>query len=130
MAVKKLPLPIRKIILSNIHAGILNSVILEALYECGIKILLFSLHVCFSKDINSNKNYNYVVSFSRAIYIIKNKQDYLADSILIKYKDEIYFIFLMKTNFAAMFTKVSTINHPILYYYGSYWRNIMKCKLD
>ncbi|XKL63981.1 hypothetical protein PGB90_006345 [Kerria lacca] len=99
LLVRKLIAPARKLILSNVHSCLPNSVILDALRSHNIKPMssIFDLHIGISsKKYNATKLqlYSHINSFRRGIYIADNADVTLPNSLLINFGNETYRIFV------------------------------------
>lgn len=97
--VRKLVAQSRRIILSNVHTCIPNSLILEALHEANIKTTsaIHDLHIGVSSSSISQADldkYKHITSFRRAVYIEDSNDQTIPVSILINYESESYRIFL------------------------------------
>ncbi|XKL69146.1 hypothetical protein PGB90_006915 [Kerria lacca] len=97
--VRKLIAPAKKLILSNVHTCIPNSLILDALHSFKIKTVsaIFDLHINTANDkYDKNKvnEYAHIASFRRGIYVINEDDAQFPDSLLIQFDGETYRIFV------------------------------------
>ncbi len=96
--VRKLVALSKKIIFSNVHSCIPNSIILEELLKMGYKptSAIFELHIGLASE-KYNKSeleqYTHISSFRRGVYVA-HEQNNLPDSMLITYEGDQYRIFL------------------------------------
>lgn len=96
---RKLVAPSKKLILSNVHSCIPNSLILEALHAKSIKTTsaIHDLHVGLSSTTipeTELAQYTHVSSFRRGVYVIENTDVPIPESLLIKFENEMYRIFV------------------------------------
>ena len=95
---RKLIAPSRRLILSNVHTCIPNSIILDALRYAKIKTTsaIHELHIGTNTTtipLNELEKYKHIASFRRAVYIEDN-DELLPESLLINYENESYRIFV------------------------------------
>lgn len=95
----KLSAPARRLVLSNVHPCVPNSLILEALHEAHIKTksAIHELHIGLTSNSvpkeESNK-YSHVTSFRRGVYVENNAEITIPESLLIHFENETYRIFV------------------------------------
>ncbi len=96
---RKLVAPSRKLILSNVHSCIPNSVLLDELQRSGIKVIstIFELHIGTSSE-NYEKSeldqYTHISSFRRGVYIMDEDSIAIPNSLLFQYEGETYHVFV------------------------------------
>lgn len=95
---RRLVSPSKKIILSNVHTCLPNSVILEALRDINIKTCsaIHNLHIgTFTSTISEEEllHYKHITSFRRGVYI-EEENTTLPSSLLINFENESYRIFI------------------------------------
>lgn len=96
---RKLVASSRKLILSNVHSCIPNSLILEELQKHKIKTTsaIFDLHIGTSSnkyDKLELEQYTHISSFRRGVYIDCSDETKIPDSLLIFFEGELYRIFV------------------------------------
>ena len=96
---RKLVAPSKRIILSNVHSCIPNSIILQALREINVKTCsaIHHLHIGTStKTITEEElsQYRHITSFRCGVYIEELSNNELPNSLLINYENENYRIFI------------------------------------
>ena len=97
--IRRLVAPSRRIILSNVHTCIPNSVLLEALRNTGVKTTsaIHDLHIGLTSESipeSVSIQYKHIASFRRAVYIADDKDLVLPGSLLIELENETYRIFI------------------------------------
>jgi len=100
--VKRLVAPSKKLILSNVHTSLPNTLILEALRQYNIRTTsaIHDLHIGLNTDNFSSdelKAYTHITSitsFRRGVFIEANDQTILSDSITIYFENETHRIFI------------------------------------
>uniref|UniRef100_A0A1Y1LV00 CCHC-type domain-containing protein n=1 Tax=Photinus pyralis TaxID=7054 RepID=A0A1Y1LV00_PHOPY len=88
---RRLVLPAKKIILSNVSFCIPNDVLAEELKRANLKLV--SGITCINAGIG-DKDYAHVLSFRRYTYVALDDNDTLPSSILINYQDNYFRVFL------------------------------------
>lgn len=96
---RKLVASSRKLILSNVHSCIPNSLILEELQKNHIKTTsaIFDLHIGTSSDKYDKSElelYTHISSFRRGVYIDCNDETKIPESLLIQFEGELFRIFM------------------------------------
>ncbi|XKL66350.1 hypothetical protein PGB90_009770 [Kerria lacca] len=99
LPVRKLISPSKKLILSNIHTCIPNSVILDALQRNQSKPTssIFELHISVASykfDKSELEKYAHVTSFRRGVFIEFDENTIISDSLLIQYEEDSFRIFI------------------------------------
>lgn len=102
--VKKLISPTKKIILSNVHTSIPNSILADMLKHFKIRTAsgVHSLHIRLDRD-----DYKHISSFRRAVYIYDDENVAIPDNILLKYNNENHRIFLTNDELRCYICKSS-----------------------
>lgn len=96
---RKLVSPSKRLILSNVHTCVPNSIILEALHEKKIKTIsaIHNLHIGTISASTPNEElakYKHITSFRRAVYIEEPINVTIPDSLLIYFDNETHRIFI------------------------------------
>ena len=99
IAVRKLVAPSKKLILSNVHPCVPNTLILKGLRNHNIKTTssIHNLHVGLPSSTLSPKelaSYSHIASFRRGVYVEDNSNTIIPDSLLITFENESYRIFI------------------------------------
>ena len=97
--VRRLVSPSKRLIFSNVHTCIPNSLIRDALYSHQIKTTssIHSLHIgltAYNISPEEAAKYSHVMSFRRAVYIEDCDKNTIPDSLLITFENENYRIFV------------------------------------
>lgn len=97
--VRKLLAPSKKLVLSNVHTCIPNSLLLESLHQHNIKTTsaIFDLHIGITTnkyDQSELQKYTHISSFRRGVYISQDDTTQIPDSLLINFENETHRIFI------------------------------------
>lgn len=90
---RKLLNPTKRIVLSNVSPHIPNYILEQALSNINLKL---ASSINFIKAGLTEEKYKHILSFRRQVFVIPDKaeQDVIPDSIIIKYEDEQFRIFI------------------------------------
>lgn len=93
---KRLVAPTKKIIISNVHSCLSDSIILESLKSSGLQPTsnINSLHIRFNNDECKEFDFNHIQTFRKFVYVIEDESTRIPDSIRISFESENYRIFL------------------------------------
>lgn len=99
LEVRKILAPSKKLVQSNVYTCIPNSVLLETLHQHNIKTTsaIFDLHIGTSTDKYDQselQKYSHISSFWRSVYISKDADIPIPDSLLINFDNEMHRIFI------------------------------------
>jgi len=97
--VRRLVTPSKRIILSNVHTCLPNSIIMDALQQANVKTVsaIHELHIGLTTDTipdHKLQKYKHVTSFRRAVFIEENDAAPLPNSFLVHFENESFRIFV------------------------------------